>query len=129
MKAYKVTPAVFHMCWTTSRTEKVSLLRSIVAFFYINCHSYLTDLTRSVHKQVTYFKDIGMWYLPDSNTTDSTASSNSLTCEAAPAMQEWLAAHPVDPATDSTSAAHLTGPNSLLQHCCQIGGYWENKPI
>lgn len=23
MKAYKVTPAVFHMCWTTSRTEKV----------------------------------------------------------------------------------------------------------
>ena len=127
MKAYKVTPAVFHMCWTTSRTEKVSFSYPVVAFLYTNCHCFLSGSMHSVHIQVTYFKEIGMWYLPDTNTTGSTASSNSLTCEAAPAMQEWLAAHPTDPATDTTSAAHLTGPNSLLQHCCQVGGYWERK--
>lgn len=69
-----------------------------------------------------------MWYLPDTNSTSS-SSSSILTCEAAPAMQTWLSAHPTDSATDTTSTAHLNGPNSLLQHCCQVGRYWEKKRI
>lgn len=67
---------------------------------------------------MTYFKEIGMWYLPD----------NSTTCESAPDLLAWLSAHPVSSGTDTSTGAHLAGPNSLLQRCCQQGGYWENKP-
>lgn len=35
MKEYKVTPAVFHMCWTTSRTEKVSVFDCVVSFLLV----------------------------------------------------------------------------------------------
>ncbi len=48
MKAYKVTPAVFHMCWTTSRTEKVSFSCVVDFFSSFLTLCILTDITHLV---------------------------------------------------------------------------------
>jgi len=71
IKAYTATPVVFHMCWTQSRTEKV-----------------------------TYFKDIGMWFLPEDEV-----------CVRPQQMLQW----------------GRQSKGGILQHCCQAGEYWANK--
>jgi len=59
------------MCWTQSRTEKV-----------------------------TYFKDIGMWFLPEDEV-----------CVRPQQMLQW----------------GRQSKGGILQHCCQAGEYWANK--
>jgi hypothetical protein len=39
MKAHEVAPVVFHMCWTTSREEKVRCCCNVFSTKYANSHS------------------------------------------------------------------------------------------
>lgn len=80
MKAHEKVPYVFHMCWTTSRTEKVE-----------------------------YFKDVGMWLLPEGDSV----------CEKSDDMLQLLGKHPQDHATSLEAS-------TLMNKCCKRGEYWQN---
>ena len=169
MKAHEKVPFVFHMCWTTSRVEKVSRLESAlligldfstggvccccvarsrvtgllkgrgeggaaVLSLYLSaplivCFILLTPLTYpptylfnpsiqppnrppSQPLQVEYFKDVGMWLLPDSEPL----------CEKADEMLKLVRA--AGPEESLRKAGE-----SLMQQCCKQGKYWEGfKP-
>jgi hypothetical protein len=53
--------------------------------------------------QVTYFREIGMWYLPD----------NTEMCEKAPKMMKHI----------ESNSKH-----SISDMCCTNGRYWKNMP-
>jgi hypothetical protein len=75
MMAFRVLPKVFHMCWTESRVQKLE-----------------------------YFKNIGMWYLPEnSDNTCYTLSSIQLKLSVA------------------------NGKTQVFQSCCVMGDYWRRR--
>eukprot|EP00605_Chrysophyceae_sp_TOSAG23-4_P000548 GSChrysophyteH1.ASY1.ANO1.618.1 assembled CDS len=95
---YEVFPKVFHMCWTSSRTDKVA-----------------------------YFKELGLWFLPiddnvlkSASTTDTEGrrpDTNSLQyqCENPEAMLSWVISE------------KNQGKNAdIRDKCCQIGGYFRD---
>jgi hypothetical protein len=62
MMAHEVRPYVFHMCWTDNRANKV-----------------------------VYFKEVNLWYLPDSDTCSNPSSlaQTSLTLESDKNMRDF----------------------------------------
>ena len=80
VKAHEVIPFVWHMCWTDNREQKVS-----------------------------YFKDIGMWFLKD------TSYSNGM-CESGPKMLSWFN-------QNQELSPHLQ--RSITDECCTKGDYWK----
>jgi hypothetical protein len=56
---------------------------------------------------VTYFKDVGLWFLPENSTVDT--SQNDAMCVDPKLMLAWMASDAGD----------------ILQACCQTGDYWK----
>ena len=77
VKLHSKIPYVWHMCWTDNREQKVS-----------------------------YFKDIGMWFL-------QTADYHEGLCENGPKLLEWTTTH-----QDSSR---------IVTACCTKGDYWNYK--
>lgn len=100
---------------------------------------------------MTYFKDIGMWFLPeddeveevrvDNNSTTiyQTSNRNSIDtsspldesislssfCQNATSMLHWIAKTTSSNNNKSNSSGYNTN-NNILTHCCHNGKYWEN---
>ena len=79
IQARSYKPFVFHMCWTTNRVDKLK-----------------------------YFKDIGLWYLPDEEEGAKSVCSN------AKKAQSWISDRGINGKTKSATA-----------HCCQVKKYWK----
>ena len=79
IQARSYKPFVFHMCWTTNRVDKLR-----------------------------YFKEIGLWYLPDEEEGAQTV------CSSAKKAQTWVQA-----------ASKSRGGKSVPAHCCQTSKYWK----
>ena len=85
---------------------------------YICRHKHYYIHYTILYYQVTYFKEIGMWFLPDNNPT----------CETATGMKTWLHDHPQQQQQQQQQFNRENNQNLLLEYCCQNGKYWENMP-
>lgn len=78
IQARSYKPFVFHMCWTSNRVDKLR-----------------------------YFKDIGLWYLPDE------AEGAQTVCSSAKKALTWI-----------ETARSSKRDKSIPATCCQTGKYW-----
>lgn len=78
MLKHEVHPFVFHMCWTASREDKVK-----------------------------YFKEMGFWFL-------SQSEDSSAVCSSSQNMLNYL-----------NSSSTSTNKDSLQKKCCYPGDYWK----
>eukprot|EP01041_Mallomonas_annulata_P006168 gene6168-12500_t len=99
---HQVQPYVFHMCWTDSRAQKV-----------------------------TYFKQIGMWFIPDNSPScqDGKAMLLSVTSgeEAQGLLSRWRnKRHKVlDQASASKTKTGLSHNVSIVDRCCLVAPHWK----
>ena len=81
------TPYVFHMCWTSNRADKV-----------------------------TYFKEVGLWYLPEDPVC---LVGEIMNTHAALSTQR----------NKATGQKVDSGMDSMRNRCCQRNKYFKSKPI
>lgn len=83
-------PFVFHMCWTDNRMNKV-----------------------------VYFKDIGLWYLPDSPEKGSIQED---TCNSGKSMLKYALSHSKNNVGGGVQESKEQG--NIRDKCCMRDRYW-----
>ena len=113
VKAHKKVPYVWHMCWTDTRDQKVPCIYTAVLYTYLYKSVYSYTYTCACHIQVGYYRNLGLWFLPEP------VEAASQVCLSGPRMVNFV--------TTAAKRPARPGADALGEYCCRAGKYYKDN--
>ena len=131
LAGHQERPFVFHMCWTSNRAEKVSK-----PTIYCSQHTQHTASPVFVFchlSQVHFFKQIGMWFIPDqpASCSDGKLMLRSIldpeSVRAVSSQRAGFLSRLRGDVSVSANTAKLSSNTSIVERCCMAAPHWKDQ--